>query len=180
MAQMSMLQLMDRVPDEAAAYQFLESLRWGERPECPHCASTEVSFMNPTNGLSRKTRTGAKTQRRVWQCRACRKQFSVLTGTVMHGTKIPVRTWVFVLFEMTSNKNGVAAREIERRYNLTPRSAWFLTQRIREAMKSDSLLDTMRGTIVADETFIGGDGKNRHRSTWETPVRIVPHKRGRL
>jgi len=45
---------------------------------------------------------------------------SVLTGTVMHGTKIPVRTWLFVTFEMCSSKNGVAAREIERKYDLTP------------------------------------------------------------
>ncbi len=116
-----MIGLVERVPDEASAYSFFEEMRWNGNPVCPHCDSTEVSFMNPANGTSRKTRTGATSQRRVWQCRSCRKQFSVLTGTVMHGTKIPVRKWVFVLFEMVSNKNGVASREIERRYDLTPK-----------------------------------------------------------
>ena len=172
---MSMLQLLERVPDEAAAYQYLEEMRWGTEPVCPHCDSREVSFMHPTNGLSRKTRTGAGSQRRVWQCRECRKQFSVITGTVMHGTKIPVRKWVFVLFEMTSNKNGVAAREIERRYDLTPKAAWFMLHRIREAMKNGGPAETMRGTIVADETWIGGNPKNRHAS--HEPVRIEgPHR----
>ena len=56
----------------------------------------------------------------MWKCRACRKQFSVLTGTIFHGAKIPVRTWVLVVFEMASRKNRVAAREVERKYDLTP------------------------------------------------------------
>jgi hypothetical protein len=87
----------------------------------------------------------------------------VLTGTIFHGTKISVRIWVFVIFEMCSSKNGVAAREIERKYGLTPKSAWFMCHRIREAMRRDPLAGMLSGTIVADETFIGGKPKNRHR-----------------
>ena len=108
-------------------------------PVCPHCESTGVYFLNPANGVSRKTRTGANSERRVWKCGACRKQFSATTGTVFHGSKISIRKWLFVFFEMCANKNGIAAREIERKYELTPKSAWFMTQRIREAMKRDPL-----------------------------------------
>ena len=75
-----------------------------------------------------------------------------------------------VFFEMASSKNGVSACEIERKYGLCSRSAWFLMHRIREAMKSDALIATMRGTIVADETFIGGDPKRmnaQRRKMWE-------------
>jgi transposase-like protein len=100
----------------------------------------------------------------VWKCKDCRKQFSVLTGTIFHGTKIPVRTWLFVVFEMCASKNGVAAREIERKYDLTPKSAWFMVHRIREAMKLDPLAGLLSGTVVADETFIGGKPKNMHQS----------------
>ncbi|CAN5882577.1 hypothetical protein BH23ACT2_BH23ACT2_26420 [soil metagenome] len=57
----------------------------------------------------------------------------------MHGSKIPIRTWVMVIFEMASNKNGTAAREVQRRYGLTAKSAWLLVHRIREAMKDDGL-----------------------------------------
>jgi hypothetical protein len=89
---------------------------------------------------------------------------------MMHGTRLPLRTWVMVFFEMASSKNGVSACEIERKYGLCSRSAWFLMHRIREAMKSDALIATMRGTIVADETYIGGEprkmNKERHRM-WE-------------
>jgi transposase-like protein len=158
----NILRIAERIPDEAAAYEYLEGLRWHGSPVCPHCGNEDrCYFLKPSNGKSRATRTGKPTQRRLWKCGACRKQFSVLTDTIMHGTKIPVRTWVFVIFEMCASKNGVSAREIERKYGLCPRSAWFLTQRIREAMK-DNGLGMFVGTITADETWIGGKPANRH------------------
>jgi len=160
--------LMAEVPTEADAYLMLERLRWDGEPVCSHCGTVgRAYFLNPANGTSRKTRTGALSHRRVWKCGACRKQFSVLTGTVFHGSKIPLRTWLFVIFEMCASKNGVAAREIERKYDLTPKSAWFMLHRIREAMKREPLAGLLRGTIVADETYIGGSPKNRHRKAFE-------------
>ncbi len=155
--------LANQIDDEHDAYAFLEGLRWGNRPVCPHCDSERVFYLNPVNGRSRKTRTGAASQRRVWKCGACRKQFSVLTGTIFHGTKIPLRTWLFVIFEMCANKNGIAAREIERKYGLTPKSAWFMTQRIREAMRREPLAGLLSGVVVADETYIGGDPRKMNR-----------------
>ena len=160
----NVLTLSEQIRTEADAYEYLEGLRWDGVPECPHCGNTDRCYFLKAKNGTRKTSTGAATQRRLWKCSACRKQFSVLTGTVMHGTKIPVRTWVFVLLEMVASKNGVAAREIERKYGLTPRSAWFLTHRIREAMKADGILTRITGTVVADETFIGGLNGNRHAS----------------
>lgn len=157
--------LANRLATEADAYKMLEELRWtdGTPDACPLCnADGKFYFLTPKDGTSRKTRTGANSQRRVWKCAACRKQFSVLTGTVMHGSKIPVRTWLFVILEMCASKNSVAAREIERKYGLTPKSAWFMLHRLREAMKRDPLAAVLSGTIVADETWIGGDPGNRH------------------
>jgi transposase-like protein len=160
----SVIVLAEKVRTEADAYRFIEELRWGDTPVCPHCGGTErISFLNPNNGVNRKTRTGAASERRVWHCGPCRKQFSAITGTVMHGTKISVRKWLFVFYEMCANKNGIAAREIERKYDLTAKSAWFMTQRVREAMKRDPFASALRGTIVADETFFGGVSANKHR-----------------
>lgn len=175
MSSTNLLRIAERIPDEAAAYEYLEQLRWNGTPECPHCGNTDrCYFLTPANGKTRQTRTGAATQRRLWKCGVCRQQFSVLTGTVMHGTKIPVRIWVFVLYEMCLSKNGVAAREIERKYGIAPRSAWFMTQRIREAMANGGVLHKMTGTIVADETFIGGKPKNRHASKRAAAPRKIP------
>ncbi len=172
--------LANKIVTEGDAYRFMEHLRWGDgTPPCPHCGDTERAyFLNPANGTSRKTRTGANSERRVWKCGACRKQFSVMTGTIFHGSKVSLRTWLFIIFEMCSSKNGIAAREVERKYGLTPKTAWFVTQRIREGMKRDPLVGMMRGTVVADETWIGGSLENDKRLHTK-PVRLAPtEKRG--
>lgn len=167
------------ITTEAEAYRYLETLRWGDTPRCAHCGDTEsVYLIVPKNGISRKSAGGTMSERRVWRCRDCGKQFSVLTGTMMHSTKVSVRVWVLVIFDMCSAKNGISAREVERKYGVCGRTAWHMLHRIRNAMGGgDALLDTMRGTIVADETWIGGDPKNRHRkgvgtkgATDKTPV----------
>lgn len=156
--------LAKEIKSEADAYEYMESLRWPDGPVCPHCGSVEKHyFLTPKTGTgARKTRTGAPTQRRVWKCKTCRQQFSVITGTVFHGTKVPLHTWLMVVFEMCANKNGIAAREIERKYDVAPKTAWFMTHRLREAMKARAPHTLLTGTVVADETWIGGEPKNRH------------------
>src|SRR5438045_525247 len=161
----SIPELVAHIPTEADAYLLLEELRWDGRPVCPHCGvAGEAWYIRPLNGKSRATRTGSQSQRRVWKCRACRKQFSVLTGTIFHGSKVALRTWLLVVFEMCSAKNGISAREAERKYDLTPKTAWFVLHRIREAMKREPLAGLLRGTVISDETWIGGKPKNRHRN----------------
>jgi transposase-like protein len=155
---------------EADAYVFMEKMRWATGVVCPHCGSiAEHYFLTPKSDLktdegdaARKTRTGAASARRLWKCRDCRQPFSVTTGTVMHGSKVSLRIWLFVMFEMAANKNGIAAREIERKYGVASRTAWFMTQRLREAMKRTSPDHLLTDAVVADETWIGGDPKNMH------------------
>ncbi len=159
--------LMKRLNTEADAYLLLEDLRWPDgQPEfCPQCGTVgRCYYLNPANGASRKTRTGAVSERRVWKCGSCRKQFSALTGTIFHGTKISLRVWLLVILEMCASKNGVSAREIERKYDLTPKTAWFLLHRIREGMKREPMAGLLSGVVIADETWVGGDPKNRHAS----------------
>jgi transposase-like protein len=152
------------IRNEADAYAYMESMRWPDGPVCPHCHSREQHyFLTPKSGTgARKTRTGSESQRRVWKCKSCRKQFSVITGTVFHGTKVPLHTWIMVVFEMAANKNGIAAREIARKYGVAPKTAWFMTNRLREAMKNLAPERLISGTVIADETFIGPTPRFQH------------------
>lgn len=153
----SIPRLASRLVDEADAYEFLEELRWAGKPVCPHCGNDDKCYyLVPKDTEGRKTRTGSRSERRVWKCAKCRKQFSAVTGTIMHGTKIPIRTWVLVIFEMSASKNGISSREIERKYDVQPRTAWFMLHRIREAMKAEADLDFLVGEVEVDETYYGG------------------------
>ena len=159
----NLLELADRLRTEADAYEYLEELRWAGRPICPHCGSVrEHYFLKPANGTSRKTTRGSASERRVWKCADCRKQFTVLVGTIFHGSHIPVRKWLLVIFDMASAKNGISAREIERKYGLASKSAWHMAHRVREAMKREPIAGLLSGRVVADETWYGGKPTNRH------------------
>ncbi len=166
---LSLKYLADHVHNETDAYQLLEELRWHGTPVCPHCGHDKAYFLKPRNGVARSTgmpkADGKRTQsvRRVWKCAKCRKQFSVLTGTIFHGTKISIQTWLMVMVQMSSAKNGISAREIERMHGLTAETAWYMLHRLREAMKREPVVSLLSGTIVADETWIGGKPKNRHQ-----------------
>jgi transposase-like protein len=159
--------------DEAIAYEVLEELRWGvdrDRLACPHCGHDRAYFLKPKTGEARITGPVRKSDgqrsisvRRVWKCAACRRKFSVLTGTIFHATKIPIADWLQVLVLASSAKNGIAGREVERLIGVTPETAWHMLHRIREAMKREPMVGMMRGVVVADETFIGGKPKNRHQ-----------------
>ncbi len=170
--------LATKITSEADAYSFMEALRWPEQPVCPHCGSiNDHYFLTPKAPEGRKTRTGSVSERRVWKCKDCRRQFSVLTGTIFHGSKVPLRTWLFVVFEMAANKNGLAAREIERKYGVSPKTAWYMAHRVREAMKTRAPLALLSGTVVADEAWIGGDPNRRNartRRNMEQPVKVTP------
>jgi transposase-like protein len=155
-------ELANKIQTEADAYLFMEKMRWPHGVVCPHCGSIAAHyFLTPANRESRKTRTGAMSYRRVWKCRDCRKQFSVITGTVMHGTKASLRIWLMVIFEMAANKNGIAAFEIQRKYGIANRTAWFMCHRVREAMVRTNP-SKLLGIVVADETWIGGEPRWRH------------------
>ncbi|MDT4893274.1 MAG: hypothetical protein QOE97_2309 [Pseudonocardiales bacterium] len=162
----SILKLADRLKTETDAYLMLEDLRWGGAPEaCPKCGGVgRCSYLTPKNGTTRKTRTGSQSARRVWFCGHCRRQFSVLTNTVFHGTRIPIRTWLLVMFELCAAKNSISADEVARKYEIHVESAWHLLHRLREGMRMEPVAGLLGGAVQVDESWLGGDPKNRHRN----------------
>src|SRR5574341_338140 len=134
-----------RNPIEAAKY--LESIRWPDGPVCPHCGESERKAYL----LKTKSQT-----RRVWKCAACRKQFSVMVGTIFEDSHIPLNKWLLAFFLLCSSKKGMSAHQLHRMLGVTYKSAWFMAHRIRYAMKQEPLSSKLKGTVEADETYIGG------------------------
>lgn len=159
--------------DEHEAWALLERLRWPDgEPVCPHCGTKDAKhyFIESKSG-ERKTRTGNVSYRRLWRCRDkdCRKQFSVLVGTVFESSKVPVSKWLLALWLMSAGKNSISALELERHLGVAHQTAWFIGHRLREAMKREPLAGLLSGTVVADETWVGGKPKNRHQQGRQRP-----------
>lgn len=134
---------------------FMAELRWGSYPVCPRCESKYVSLL--------KTR-------RIFKCNACKKQFSVKVGTIFEDSPLGLDKWLAALWMVANAKNGISSYEIERALNVSQPTAWFMEQRIREALKSKTF-EKLIGTIEADETFVGGLAKNMHEDSREKKIR---------
>jgi transposase-like protein len=121
----------------------------------------------------------------VYKCATCRKQFTVRIGTIFEDSKIQLRHWLYAIHLMTSSKKGVSSHQIARELGITVKSAWFMTHRIREAMKSDPTPGMLGGELEADETYVGarklrypGTGKPG-RGTSKKAVLVLVERGGR-
>jgi transposase-like protein len=121
---------------EADAYELLERLRWGGPPSsCPHCGTAgRCYFLAPQDGSGRATRTGSSSPRRVWKCGACRRQFSVLVGTIMQGTRISLRTWIQVVSDWAAPGGPPTPERVADRFGLSREAARQLVRRVEVAV----------------------------------------------
>jgi transposase-like protein len=133
----------------AAAFAHLEKVLWGGDPVCPHCGTVA----NATKLQGKATRPG------LWKCKTkeCRKQFTVTVGTVFESRHIPLPKMLQAAYLMSCSKKGVSSHQLHRILQIQYKSAWFLSHRIREAMR-DGKLPPMGGAgsvVEADETYFG-------------------------
>lgn len=140
-----------RFHNEVAARKHLEAIRWPEGPICPHCG-----------GLERNSKlNGASHRDGLYFCGDCREQFTVTVGTVFERSKIPLHKWVLATHLICASKKGMSSKQIERMLGVTYKTAWFMTHRIREAMKSENggLLGSGGQPVEVDETYWGDTNK---------------------
>jgi transposase-like protein len=139
--------------DEAAAYAYLEARVWPTGPVCPHCGGVDrISKMG-----------GASTRIGTYKCYQCRKQLRVTVGTVFEASHVKLHIWLQAVALLTSSKKGISSNQLHRILGVTLKTAWFMSHRVREAMR-DGKLGPIGGVgkiVEADETYYGR-AKEKH------------------
>jgi transposase-like protein len=150
-----MTSLTDKIyHDDEAARLHLEAQRWPDGAYCPHCGECEkVTLLG-----------GKSTKPGTYICKACRTKFTVTVGTVFERSHIGLAKWMLGFRLMASSKKGVSSLQLSRSLDITYKSAWFMSHRIREAMNiaPEGPLGGEGKTVEADETYVGGKEHNKH------------------
>lgn len=138
--------------NDDAAREHIEKTRWPDGPVCPHCG-----VVNESTKLKPRESSKSPVRKGVYQCNACREQFTVTVGTIFEDSHIPLHKWLLAIHLMCSSKKGISAHQLMRNLGIgSYRTAWFMAHRIRWALTQDPIKGKLGGIVEVDETYVGG------------------------
>ena len=148
-----------RFHNEPEAFKYLESIVWANGVVCPHCGvegGRAYDLADVRGSKSKKNPEGA-IRHGLKKCGECRQQFTAKVGTVFEHARLPLHKMLQAVHLMISSKKGISSHQLSRVLECTYKAAWFLSHRIREAMRSGDLTPFGSGgtPVEVDETYFG-------------------------
>lgn len=116
-------------PDEKTCVTFLEQQRWRGVPICPVCSSDALYVTRSRSKQPEMERCND------YRCKVCDKKFSVRCATLFESSKIPLRVWFAALYLITSHQTGISSIQLATDLSITQKTAWYMINRIREAIR---------------------------------------------
>jgi len=154
----NLMNLIEQLGSDDDCREYLERLRWPNGVACTRCGNTSVSRLQ---------------KRDQYECNAesCGYRFSVTSGTIMHDSHLPLRKWFIAIYLIIEGKKGISSRQLGRTLNVAYKTAWYLSQRIRAALKTPDAL--LSGIIEVDETWVGGKTHGKGRGYMENKTMVI-------
>jgi transposase-like protein len=153
---MNIIQIAERFPTEIEVKNYFEYVRWGKKCKCAHCGSENIS------------------QRYAdfrYYCNGCERRFSVTVGTMLEGTNLSLRKWLFAFALISDAKKGISALQLHRNLGVSYPTAWAMYHKVRVFMTDGDI--ELSGIVEADETYVGGKPRKYQSAKFGEPR---PHK----
>lgn len=136
------MEFQEAFDSEEACREYLFACRWPDGFRCPRCGGGEIGVMHRA--------------RQLWQCKRCGAQTSVTAGTVMHGTRMPLRLWFWAAYLIATHHPGISAVQLQRQLGIRRHeTAWMMLHKLRAAMVAPER-EPLRREVEIDEFFLGG------------------------
>lgn len=148
---LSLYEITELFPDEKTARKWFEQQRWPQGPYCPQCGTFNVQ-------------SNAKHKTQTHRCRECKKGqfFSVKKGTVMEGSNLGLQVWAIAIYLITTGVKNISSMKLHRNLDVTYKSAWHLSHRLRKAFETDA--SEIAGPVKVDESYFAGIEGKKHAS----------------
>lgn len=155
---MSLLDFQKHFPSERECQDYLFTVRFPGGFVCPNCSSGTA---------------GAISTRSLWQCKRCRTQVSVTTGTTFHRTRTPLYLWFWTVFLVVKDKRGHSALQLTKELGIPYDRAWLMLHKLRSAMGNRDKQYRLQGTIELDEAYFGAPVPGKRGRSTKRPKALV-------
>lgn len=146
-------------PDEDACVEYLARWRWPDGFRCPRCRGERATRLET---------------RPLWECRSCGYQASVTAGTVLHRTKLPLSTWPYALWRLSTSRTSISALQLQRETGVgSYETAWLLLHEVRRVLGEGEHDPLRQGAVEVDESQVGGKRSGLGRKLGEGGAWIV-------
>lgn len=137
---LTIFQFQELFPDDQACMNHLAMLKWQDGFICPQCGHTKCCNGNKPH---------------IRQCTKCSHLVSPTSGTLFHKVKFPLLKAFYIVFYISTNKQGISSTELSRKLGLRQKTCWLFKRKVMHAMKSSGN-HKMKGKVEVDETVVGG------------------------
>lgn len=137
---LSIFEFQAKFPDDLSCIKYLSDLKWGDGYSCKKWAHTH--YCKGNRAYDR-------------QCTHCRYIESATAGTLFHDCKFSILKAFYIIYYVSTNKNGISSTELSRKLELRQKTCWLFKQKVMKAMESSGEFP-MEGKVDVDETYVGG------------------------
>jgi transposase-like protein len=138
----TIMEFQERFSTETACLEYLAASRWPEGFVCPGCGGRRAWVLQ---------------RRHLWECGRCHAQTSVTAGTVMRGTRMPLRLWFWAAYLVATHHRGISAKQLQRQLGLSRyETAWLILQKLRRALVAPER-EPLKDEVEVDEFYLGGE-----------------------